>query len=164
MCGIIQREYDIYRKQQGEPPRDVRNLTQDEGYAIYYASYWMPYCPKLPVGLDMQFFDASVNEGPKEAVRILQMALSITEDGEWGPQTDKTVSEIKDVKAVIQAYTSYRKEVYRGLKGFIYFGTDWIRRATEVGDESLTMASTVVIAATATPVATPNTGKDYRIL
>ena len=43
MCGIIQREYDTYRKMKGLPTQDVRKITQEEGYDIYRNSYWLPH-------------------------------------------------------------------------------------------------------------------------
>src|SRR5215469_12907652 len=71
MDGIIQIEYDSYRVRQGLTRRDVRNVTEVEGDEIYYTGYWLPYCPELPAGLDLCFFDTSVNEGTFQAVKIL---------------------------------------------------------------------------------------------
>jgi len=85
MCGITQREYAAYRKARGLPVKDVRKITQAEGEDIYDGSYWMPDCPTLPAGLDLCVFDASVNEGPVQANKILKVTLGITADGEWGP-------------------------------------------------------------------------------
>jgi lysozyme family protein len=141
MCGIIQREYDIYRKSKGLPLQDVRHLTRDEGADIYYNSYWLPECPKLPPGLDMQFFDEAVNAGPGAATLILQRALVITADRAWGSQTDTAVKAITNPAAVIGAFTAQRETYYRALRGFQYFGKDWIRRSQEIGAEALKMAA-----------------------
>jgi lysozyme family protein len=141
MCGIIQREYDIYRKSKGLPLQDVRHLTRDEGADIYYNSYWLPECPRLPSGLDMQFFDEAVNAGPGAATLILQRALGITADRAWGPQTDAAVKGITNVVSTINSFTSHRADYYRGLRGFQYFGTDWIRRTQEIGAEAVKMAT-----------------------
>src|SRR5216684_4879597 len=70
--GLTQREYDMARKQAFQVCRDVRQCSQVEGEAIYQFNYWLPHCDSLPPGLDLQFFDASVNEGCLEAVRILR--------------------------------------------------------------------------------------------
>jgi lysozyme family protein len=143
MCGIIQREYDSYRKHNGLLCRDVRGLTEREGKDIYWTSYWMPHCLGLPGGLDLQFFDASVNEGCVEAVRILQRVLGLDVDGLWGPKTTARVVAIqsRDVPAVIRAFTVRREAVYEQMKGFRYFGTDWLRRSKEIGDAALKMAT-----------------------
>jgi lysozyme family protein len=142
MDGVTQGEFDRYLAQNGLPPNPVLYITQEEGQQIYYNSYWMPYCPSLPIGLDLQVFDSSVNEGPVEAIRILQVALGIDNDGIWGPQTASAILGIANVGQVIDLFTARRKLVYTETTGFQYFGTDWIRRATEIGDEAEAMAST----------------------
>lgn len=139
MCGIIQREYDVYRKSHGLPVRPVIQLTQAEGDEIYETSYWEPDCSKLPAGLDLCLFDESVNAGPHEGIKILQAALGIPADGSWGPQTDMAVKGIFNVAVVIKAFTARREAYYRALSGFKYFGTDWIRRSEEVGAAALKM-------------------------
>ena len=140
MCGIIQREYSIYRKNNGLPVRDVRQMTQEEGEEIYEANYWQPECPKLPAGLDLCFFDEAVNAGPLAATKILQKALSISADGLWGPQTDLAVKGIFNLRHVITFYKTYRESYYRALKGFQYFGKGWISRAEIIAVEALKMA------------------------
>jgi len=141
MCGIIQREYDTYRKSKGLPVQSVKLLTQAEGDDIYEHSYWDPYCSLLPVGLDLSFFDASVNEGTHEAIKILQVALRLRDDGTWGPQTGNAVKTIADPGTVIATFTARRQVVYREMPGFKYFGTDWIGRAQEIGAEAAKMAA-----------------------
>lgn len=141
MCGIIQREYDAYRKSQRLPTRDVRQLTQDEGGEIYRSSYWFPHCQKMLAGLDLALFDANVNEGSTEGTKILQAALGCANDGDWGPATQAAVDGITDIPAAIRAFTSRRQVVYRQMSGFRYFGTDWIRRAQEIGAEALKMVT-----------------------
>ncbi len=131
--GVTQREYDVWRKSQGLPTQDVRKVTKDEGETIYYTSYWLPYCPRLLPGLDLCFFDSDVNEGSTQAVRILQVAVDVPDDGQWGPITDAAVKAIKSVNGVIQAFTLRREEVYRETSGYGSFGTDWERRAQEIG-------------------------------
>lgn len=137
--GITQREYDAWRNHEGLPTQDVRKLPQDEGEEIYETNYWLPYCPKLPVGLDMAFFDAAVNEGVTEAVKILQFSLGLNNDGDWGPKTDSAMAGIADTGAAIRAFTARRIAVYKQMKGFQYFGSDWVRRATQIGATALTM-------------------------
>jgi lysozyme family protein len=142
MCGIIQREYDIYRKSKGLPLQDVSKLTRDEGADIYYNSYWLPECPKLPPGLDLQFFDEAVNAGPGAATLILQRSLGITADRVWGPQTDAAVKAITNLYGTISAYTAQREAYYRALSGYQYFGKGWIRRSVEIGADAIKMIPT----------------------
>jgi lysozyme family protein len=139
MCGITQNEYNAYHNSLHKPEQNVKQITQSEGQAIYLANYWQPHCPQLPIGLDLSFFDSSVNMGGKQATEILQFALEIGVDGIWGPQTAGAVAGITDVHGVINAFTAQREAVYRSFSTFQYFGADWIRRATEIGDESIQM-------------------------
>jgi lysozyme family protein len=141
MCGIVQSEYDEYRKSVGQPIQSVKLISKTEGYTIYQTNYWQPYCPQLPVGLDLSFFDSAVNMGVSEAIRIIQFALSINDDGVWGPITSGAVKNIIDVSNVITAFTKRRQAVYESFSGFQYFGQDWTRRTSEIGQESLTMAA-----------------------
>jgi lysozyme family protein len=139
-CGILQREYDMYRKHAGLYTRDVRSMTQNEGYEIYETYFWKPDCDKLGPGLDLSFFDEAVNAGVTEATKVLQSVLGIANDGFWGKQTQDAVDRIKDVPAVVQSFTNRRKAVYRMMHAFQYFGKDWIRRSDQIGRTALMMA------------------------
>lgn len=143
-CGITHREYDLFRKRYGLPTQDVRKMTRDEGGVIYRTFFWEPYCDALPAGLDLEFFDSSVNEGTTEAVKILQVALGLVHDGDWGPKTDAAVRALHlsqmDTEAVVTKFTIRRDIVYRQTKHFALFGKDWERRSNEIGAEALKMA------------------------
>jgi lysozyme family protein len=140
--GIIQKEYDLKRRQWGLKTQWVRLISKDEERTIYYTDYWLPYGPKLPVGLDLEFFDLDVNGGQHRAVETLQEALGISVDGDWGPMTDSAVTDLTaagDVAKAIDAYKVYREKFYRSLSTFRYFGTDWIRRSEEIATEGKAM-------------------------
>lgn len=142
--GLIQSEYNIWRKQWGLPVAPVRNLTKDEERTIYYVGYWMPYGPMLPAGLDLAFFDLDVNGGGKRAIITLQRAIGIADDGGWGPETDDAVKKIcagspSLVIEVIDSYYAKREEFYEGLHTFQYFGKGWTRRSKEITAEAEAM-------------------------
>ncbi len=51
MRGIIQREYDAWRKRHGGRLRPVRQIEEDELQAIYRTEYWDAMgCEDLPPG------------------------------------------------------------------------------------------------------------------
>jgi lysozyme family protein len=133
MCGITQTELNNDRTLQGLPPENVIDMPQDEGYGIYYNYYWLPECPVLPVGLDLCYFDTNVNQGATEATRILQFALGVTADGIIGPITEAAIKNITSVESTIRTFTARREAVYEETKNFPIFGTDWERRAQEIG-------------------------------
>jgi lysozyme family protein len=130
--GLTQSTFDQWRTSHGEPISDVRQLTQMEGDAIYFNNYWLPHCPLLPPGLDLCFFDTSVNQG-SEAIRILQVAIAAPDDGIWGSITQAAVAAISNVVSTIEKFTTRREAVYQQTRNFAYFGTDWMRRAEEIG-------------------------------
>lgn len=139
MCGIIQREYDHYRIASGLPTQPVIHIAEDEGVEIYQNSYWLPYCPRLKPGMQLSFFDAAVNEGTTEAVKILQFALNLARDGVWGIQTAAALASYTDQVALINAFGMRRRAVYQEMPGYQYFGKDWTRRAIQIHDQSLKM-------------------------
>ena len=145
MCGIIQREYDLWRKGHSLPTQPVELITRDEGQAIYRIGYWLPHCPSLGAGLDLSFFDAAVNMGQTEAIRILQHALGVTNDGVWGEHTAAAVRDAnRNPAAAITNFTSRRQWVYEHMRGFSWFGDDWTRRTHEIGQQSLRMTAGAV--------------------
>jgi len=145
--GIIQKEYDLKRRQWGLPTRDIRLITKDEERTIYYTDYWLAgHCPEMPDGLDLECFDDVVNEGTHRGICLLQIALRFTGkdiDGDFGPQT-KTAIDVfvasNQVVALIDRYKIAREAFYHGLANFRHFGSGWIRRAETIGKDSDAMA------------------------
>lgn len=86
--GVTQAVYDAHRKAIGQAPRSVREITQDEIERIYHARYWLAAkCDQLPWPLSLFMFDSAVNHGVAGATKILQRALSLKDDGIFGPVT-----------------------------------------------------------------------------
>lgn len=142
MCGIIQGEYDRYRKEHGDRLQSVKWITKAEGQDIYFDNYWLPHCPLIPIGLDLSYFDANVNSG-NHAVKLLQRALNLNPDGIWGSRTTTAVEALvakPEIIVAIQNYTSERDKMYRSFTLFPEFGRGWIRRTHEIGEQSLAMA------------------------
>ena len=77
--GISQRAY---------PGLDIAQLTREEAEKLYLRDYWRPIRGNaLPPAVALVLFDASVNHGPRQAVKLLQAALRVTQDGVMGPET-----------------------------------------------------------------------------
>lgn len=136
--GIIQREYDRFRKAKGLPLRSDYMMSDDEVREIYWTEYWLPHCPSLPVGLDLSYFDNCVNEGPLRANKLLQRALAIHDDGIFGPQTAEAIVG-RDVDALIIRYAQARSAFYHSLANFRYFGHGWMARVVYIEKASLNM-------------------------
>lgn len=139
--GIIQREYDVKRRQWGKPTQWVRNMSKDEERTIYYTDYWCPYSPMLPKGLDLEFFDLAVNGGVHRAAVTLQECLpGLPVDGQIGPATMARIKGINDLDGTIKKFCARREDFYRHLTTFRYFGKGWIRRSEEIKAQALDLA------------------------
>jgi lysozyme family protein len=90
--GVTQKTYDGFRKRKGIPKRSVKEISEDELKEIYFNGYWVPArCSDMPnEALSLLMFDAAVNHGPKQAMKMLQQASAVPDaecDGKWGPAT-----------------------------------------------------------------------------
>ena len=137
--GIIQREYDRYRRSKGLLLQSDYLMSDDEVREIYWTEYWLPHCPALAPGLDLSYFDNCVNEGPYRANVLLQRALSVQADGVWGPLTSAAL-EGRDATTIIIRYGQARESFYRSLNTFQFFGKGWLRRVRDIQTASLAMA------------------------
>lgn len=107
---------------------DVRALTRDEAAQIYRARYWdRCRCDEIPAGLDLMVFDAAVNHGPGQAVRLLQQGLGVRVDGLIGPVTLAAARGADLTPALIET-AARRMAFYGGLSTFRTFGLGWSRR------------------------------------
>ena len=78
MRGIIQREYDAWRRKNGKPVRPVRQIEDGELKTIYRDEYWDAMgCDDLANGMDLCVFDAAVNSGVGRAREWLESATAV---------------------------------------------------------------------------------------
>jgi lysozyme family protein len=110
--GITQSEYDAWCKLNKSPSGDVWKASEATIQAIYYNQYWQPYCDALPAGIDYEFFDMSVNMGPREATIILQRTIGVTADGHFGVTTMAAVRTQVNLKAFLDKLTTQRNAFY----------------------------------------------------
>ncbi len=136
--GIIQREYDAYRRLKNLPPADVWHATDEEVRDIYLSSYWLPWCPKLPPGVDLCYFDMAVNSGPHEATKLLQRALRVNDDGHFGVVTLGALADAKNAD-LVEEFSDQRRDFYRSLRTFKYFGKGWLSRVQTIENAATKM-------------------------
>ena len=72
--GISQRSY---------PNVDIRNLTVNQAKDIYQRDFWDVIGNAHPA-IKFQVFDFAVNSGINTAIRKLQAAIGVADDGHWG--------------------------------------------------------------------------------
>ncbi|MDZ7789743.1 MAG: glycosyl hydrolase 108 family protein [Xanthomonadales bacterium] len=93
--GITQGTLTDWR---GEPvgAAEVQDLTAEEARGIYRDRYWtgpgFDRLVDLPPLITEFLFDTGVHSGPRTAIRMLQRAAGVTDDGLLGPVTRAAVS------------------------------------------------------------------------
>ena len=138
--GVIQREYDRYRDEKGEPRGDVWKATDAEIADIYEHKYWLPISPTLPAGVDLVYFDVAVNAGPGQAAKQLQRALGVDDDGAIGPLTMAAVKAAKPIE-LVSKFSDSRRNFYRRLAQFPRFGRGWLSRVDQIERAAVKMAA-----------------------
>lgn len=85
--GISKRSY---------PQLDIRNLTRDGAIAIYRADFWDTLHTTVPDSVKFQLFDFAVNSGISNAIRAVQRACNVADDGHWGPMSSAAAGYIAE--------------------------------------------------------------------
>ena len=107
---------------------DMRTMPKEAAKGIYKKMYWDKLqCEQLPFVVAFQLFDAGVNHGNAQAVKFLQRALSVTDDGVIGAKTIAAVSKLEDLQ-IVMLFNAERIDFYAALKTFSTFGKGWVRR------------------------------------
>ena len=120
---------------------DVRALTVDDVAPLYQVRYWaVAHCDDCPQGLDLMVFDEAVNQGVGRAIRTLQSAVGVADDGAYGPATQAAVKACNPADA-INAMAAAREAFYRGLSTFPTFGKGWLARLQRTQAAALGMVS-----------------------
>lgn len=106
----------------------MRDLPLDTAKAIYRKSYWDTVrADELPDSVRFDVFDASVNSGPGQAIRFLQRATGVADDGRLGPLTLRAVKAM-DPQLLDKRVNGYRLRFMAELKSWPSFGRGWAAR------------------------------------
>jgi len=131
MMGVTQATLSDWRGY-GVSKAEVKSLSRAEAAAIYRARYWDAVKgDELPAGLDLALFDLAVNSGPKRAVKLLQRALGVAEDGALGPLTMRA-AKAGHSPFLIAALMVERRRFLEALKGWAVFGRGWKTRLARI--------------------------------
>jgi lysozyme family protein len=140
--GIIQSEWNVWRKTHPGLPSDVWQAPQDQVVAIYKQSYWDALsCSDLAPGLDLVTFDYGVNSGNSRSAKLLQQLVGSEVDGEVGPNTTAAAAKVTDVPGLINKFCDARLAFLQGLGTWSVFGKGWSSRVADVRKQALAMAS-----------------------
>lgn len=118
--GISKRSY---------PTLEIKALTRDQAKSIYRRDFWdRGQMDQLPEAVAFQVFDAAVNHGIETAVRLLQRAASVADDGHIGPATLAAIRRMT-VTDLLMLIIAERLDYWRKLTTWGRFGAGWAGRA-----------------------------------
>lgn len=117
--GISKRAY---------PDLDIAALTVEQAKTIYKRDYWdRARCDELPPAVAFQVFDTAVNSGIGQAIRFLQRAVGVADDGVAGALTINAVRRL-DVESLVARFNGQRLEFMTKLSTWDVYGKGWARR------------------------------------
>jgi lysozyme family protein len=122
--GISKRSY---------PDVNILALTREEAKNIYKRDFWEPVAAFFDAsGFDasamvFQMLDAAVNHGMDNAIRFLQRALGVVDDGHFGPVSRAAITLIP-LADLHLLFIAERIEFFVRLSTFVKYGKGWMRR------------------------------------
>lgn len=115
------------------PNLDISSLTLKQARDIYIKDFWnLLNLEDLPAPLGAVVFDAAVNHGPGNAVRLLQRALRVAADGQIGPVTMAAYRSTGAEATTVVRFMAYRIFFWADLKAWSSQGRGWARRGARM--------------------------------
>ena len=107
---------------------DMHVFPREKAKEIYRKRYWdAVQADKLPESCRYAVFDAAVNSGVSQAVKWLQRAVDVVDDGVLGPVTLKAAQETNGLKVCV-LFSAYRLDFMTSLPTWGAFSRGWVRR------------------------------------
>lgn len=117
--GISRRAY---------PDVDIKHLTREGAAAIYERDFWTKVgADQWPDAVAFQAFDFAVNSGIQTAVRQLQRAVGVADDGHWGPVSAAALAKMSEADVVLRL-NGERLDYMTRLSNWAVAGRGWARR------------------------------------
>lgn len=109
----------------------MKDLPKDMAKTIARNRYWMVVrADELPEGVRFDIFDTCYNSGEKQAIKLLQRAVGVPDDGVIGPQTLNALRAQKPA-SVAMRFNAERIEFLTVLPTWGSFGKGWARRVAK---------------------------------
>jgi lysozyme family protein len=120
--GISKRSY---------PHLDIKNLTREDSKAIYRRDFWNRIkADTLYDGVAYQTFDFAVNSGIETAVRYLQRAVGVADDGHWGPASMAAATAMSESDTIMRL-NGERLDFMTRLRNWPHASRGWARRIAQ---------------------------------
>lgn len=113
------------------PNEDIENLTLERAKFLYKRDFWDRVSgDHLHNAVIYQLFDSAINHGIGNAIRILQRALDVADDGDMGPITHEA-AKLRSTDDILMLFNSERLEFFAKISTFDRFGRGWTRRVAK---------------------------------
>lgn len=113
------------------PNLDIRKLTVEEAKEIYRRDYWLSGLDDLPYPVAAKIFDMVVNMGTRQAIKLVQRAVDVSDDGILGKGTLAALKVHPDALQRIcnQQELFYNQLVVRKPQMKVFL-KGWLKRAS----------------------------------
>lgn len=113
------------------PFLNIATLTKDAAQYYFEKDYWdKVQADHFHPAIAFQLVDASYNHGRGNAIRMLQRAVDVADDGIIGPLTLDSVNG-EDTDDVLHLFNAERLVFYTKISTFNRYGKGWVRRVAE---------------------------------
>jgi len=110
---------------------DIKNLTRDRAKVLFRRDFWdRVHADTLYDGVAYQLSDFAYHSGAETAVRYLQRALDVADDGHWGP-VSQAAADASTEADVIMRLCAERLDFMTRLKNWPHAGKGWARRIAQ---------------------------------
>ncbi|MDR5904415.1 glycoside hydrolase family 108 protein [Franzmannia qiaohouensis] len=110
------------------PELDIKNLSLAQAKDVYHRDFWLRVAGDvLHEALVYQLFDAAINHGPGNAIRMLQRAAKVSDDGDMGEITHRAISD-RGIDDMLKLFNAERIDFFTRISTFDEFGRGWMRR------------------------------------
>lgn len=113
------------------PSLDIKNLTLTQAKDIYRKDFWQRVKgDELHFALAYQLFDSAVNHGIGNAIRFLQRAVGVIDDGQVGSITLGAINRMP-VNDILKLFNAERIEFSTRISTFGRYGSGWMNRVAQ---------------------------------
>jgi lysozyme family protein len=115
------------------PTLNIEAISLTDARGIYWRDYWLRVrCDEFDGEIAFGLFDAAVHHGPGNAVRFMQRALGVLDDGRWGPMTEAAFEQaVQRPQALACRFNGARLDFMTRSRRWDRFGAGWSRRVAE---------------------------------
>jgi lysozyme family protein len=113
------------------PDENIGLLTKERAKFLYKRDFWDKiHADNLYDGVAFQTFDFAVNSGIGTAIRYLQKALNVADDGIWGPISKAAAMNVSETDTIMRL-NALRLEFMTRISTWPTFGKGWARRIAQ---------------------------------